>query len=571
MSPMSSIRPAAPRPTVHARLPDGRIFEASPGTPVGDVLEAAAQDGHRGWAVAAFIGGRLRELQTPLGADCDVAPVTLADNDGTRIYRRSLSLLLITAASELFPDASLFIEHSAPTLGAYYCRVRGRDAFTSEELAAIERRMRDIVAADEPIRKTTVTRAEAIAIFEQRRETDKARLLAHRDRETVTLYELRSRMDYFQGFMLPATGRLRRFALHPLAPGFLLQYPHQANPTELTPFEPYPRLFAAFSEASDWLERLGIRSTGALNDAIAEERLPEVSLVAEALHEARIARIAADIARRDAVRVVLIAGPSSSGKTTFAKRLAVQLVVNGRRPFAVTLDDYFLDRESTPRDETGELDFESLAALDVPLINEHLLGLMSGAAVALPRYSFRTGTRGSGPTIALGSHDVIIIEGIHGLNPRLVPNLPPDAVYRVYVSAITQLNLDRHNRVSISDTRLTRRIVRDASARGYSAAETLHRWDSVQRGERLHIFPFTENSDAIFNSSLAHELSVLRPLAEPLLLQVRHDTPQYREASRLLSFLQWFRPAAPDVVPDNSILREFIGGSILENFQWRQV
>ena len=237
----------------------------------------------------------------------------------------------------------------------------------------------------------------------------------------------------------------------------------------------------------------------------------------------------------------------------------------------MTLDDYFLDRESTPRDENGELDFESLAALDVPLINEHLLGLMSGAAVALPRYSFRTGTRGSGPTVALGSHDVIIIEGIHGLNPRLVPNLPPDAVYRVYVSAITQLNLDRHNRVSISDTRLTRRIVRDASARGYSAAETLHRWDSVQRGERLHIFPFTENSDAIFNSSLAHELSVLRPLAEPLLLQVRHDTPQYREASRLLSFLQWFRPAAPDVVPDNSILREFIGGSILENFQWRQV
>src|SRR5262245_11039980 len=241
---MSSIRTVGPRETVHARFPDGRIFEASPGTPIGEVLEAAARDGHRGWAVAAFIGGRLRELQTPLTVDADVAPVTLADNDGIRIYRRSLSLLLITAASELFANASVFIEHSAPTLGAYYCGVRGRAPFTTEDLAAIERRMREIVAADEPIRKTTVTRAEAIAIFEQRGETDKARLLAHRDRETITLYELRSRPDYFQGFMLPATGRLRQFALHPLAPGFVLQYPHQASPEKLTPFEPYPRLLA---------------------------------------------------------------------------------------------------------------------------------------------------------------------------------------------------------------------------------------------------------------------------------------------------------------------------------------
>jgi uridine kinase len=538
---------------------------------VGDVLEvAAAGDGLRGSAVAAIIGGRLRELQTPLHSDCDLAPVTLADTDGTRIYRRSLAFLLITAAGELFPDASVFIEHSAPTLGAYFCSVRGRPAFSASELSQIERRMRDLVTADEPIRKTTVTRAEAIAIFERRGESDKARLLAHRERETLVLYELASRLDYFQGYMLPSTGRLRQFALHPLAPGFLLQYPHQSSPTLLASFEPYPSLFATFAEAGEWLDRLGIRSTGTLNDAIAEGRLPEVSLVAEALHEARIARIAADIAHTDAVRVVMIAGPSSSGKTTFAKRLAVQLLVNGRRPFAVALDDYFLDRDETPRDERGELDFESLQALDVPLINEHLLALISGQTVAVPRYSFLTGTRGSGQTVSLGPNDVIIIEGIHGLNPLLVPDLPAGSVYRIYVSAITQLNLDRHNRVSISDTRLTRRIVRDAATRGYSAAQTLQRWDSVQRGERLHIFPFTENSDAIFNSSLAHELSVLRPYAEPLLLQVRHDTSQYREASRLLSFLQWFRPAAADMVPDNSILREFIGHSILENFQWRQ-
>ena len=292
----------------------------------------------------------------------------------------------------------MFIEHSAPTLGAYYCRVRGRDAFTTEELAAIERRMRDIVAADEPIRKTTVTRAEAIAIFEQRGETDKARLLAHRDRETVTLYELRARIDYFQGFMLPSTGRLRRFALHPLAPGFLLQYPHQASPTELTPFEPYPRLFAAFSEAGEWLDRLGIRSTGALNDAIAEERLPEVSLVAEALHEARIARIAADIVRRDV-------GPRRPDRGAVIVRQddvreAPGGAAAGQRPPAIRGGARrLLPRSRVARRVTrhGELDFESLAALDVPLINEHLLG----ADVAARRWRCRA-TRSAPARAAAG-------------------------------------------------------------------------------------------------------------------------------------------------------------------------
>src|SRR5690606_3719955 len=305
----------------------------------------------------------------------------------------------------------------------------------------------------------------------------------------------------------------------------------------------------------------------ALNDAIVEGRLAEVSLVAEALHEAHIARIAADIVARGDVRVVLVAGPSSSGKTTFSKRLAVQLLAQGRRPYPIALDDYFRDRDKTPRDESGEYDFEALEALDIPLFNAHLVRLMRGEPVTLPRYSFLTGTRQEGPTVTIGPRDILIIEGIHGLNPRLVPDVPPDAVYRIYVSAITQLNLDRHNRVSISDTRLIRRIVRDAATRGYAARETLSRWESVQRGERTHIFPFTENSDAIFNSSLVHELSVLRPFAEPLLLQVRPDTPEHLEANRLLSFLQWFRPAPPDAVPDNSILREFIGRSILENFR----
>ena len=564
------IRPAKPRDTVHARLPDGRIFEAPPGTAIGDILRVAeadeGDDAHE--AVAAVVGERLRELTAPLTSDADVAPVTLSDPDGSRIYRRSLTLLLVTAAAELCDDAAVYIEHSAPTLGAYYCRVRGRAPFTAAELDRVAARMREIAAADLPIRKTKVPTAQAAAIFEARGETDKARLLAHRTQESLVLYELCGRQDYFQGYMLPSTGRLKRFALHLMGEGFVLQYPHTARPAELAGFDPYPKLFQTFAQAGAWLDTLGIRGTGALNDAITGGRLAEVSLVAEALHESHISRIAADIVSRgDRLRVVLIAGPSSSGKTTFSKRLAVQLLASGRRPYPIALDDYFLDRDRTPLDEHGERDFESLRALDVPLFNQHLLALMHGETVEVPRYSFLTGTRQAGHAVTLGRHDIAIVEGIHGLNPKLVPSLPPSSVFRIYVSAITQLNLDRHNRVSISDTRLLRRMVRDAASRGYTATDTLRRWDSVQRGERLHIFPFTENSDAIFNSSLVHELSVLRPQAESLLLQVRPDVPEYREANRLLSFLQWFRAAGADAVPDNSILREFIGGSMLETFR----
>jgi len=268
---------------------------------------------------------------------------------------------------------------------------------------------------------------------------------------------------------------------------------------------------------------------------------------------------------------VLIAGPSSSGKTTFSKRLAVQLVAKGLRPFALGLDDYFVDRDRTPRDANGEFDYECLGALDVGLFNEHLLSLMACRATDLPRYVFTTGQRERGPTVTLNDDSIVIVEGIHGLNPALVPDLPPTRLYRVYVSALTQLNLDRHNRVSTTDCRLIRRVVRDAATRGYAASDSLRRWESVMRGEKQLIFPFQENSDAVFNSALVHELAILRPLAEPLLLQVRYDSPEYREANRLLSFLQWFRPASPEHVPDNSILREFVGRSILESFRvWRE-
>jgi len=558
----SEIRPAQPRTRLQATLPDGRVFDAPVGTPVRDVLRAAY--GEPTWPfMAAIVDGRLRELTFAPGRDAAITPLDAATADGVRVYRRSLAFMMLVAFDEVFPGSEIFIEHSATTAAGYYCEVRGRGHFTQDDLRTVERRMRDIVAEDAPITRERVSREEAIAVYESRGETDKARLLAHRERDSLTLYRLRGRRDYLQGYMVPSTGCLTHFALHALPTGFMLQFPHQRQPDVVAPLTPYPKLFAVFEQASDWLDRLGIRSAGALNDAIAGDRVRQVSLVGEALHEAGIAQIASRIAETGGrVRVVFIAGPSSSGKTTFSKRLAVQLLANGIQPMPLALDDYFVDRELTPRDENGEYDYETMRAFDLDLFGEHLRSLIDGRPTRLPRYNFLTGLREAGPTVTLGSEHVIIVEGIHGLNPLLAQGLPAEAVFRVYVSALTQLNLDRHNRVATSDCRLVRRIVRDAATRGYSATATLKRWDSVVRGEKQHIFCFQENADAVFNSALVHELAVLRPFAEPLLLQVRPDAPEFVESNRLLSFLTWFLPTQPEIVPDNSILREFIGGSI---------
>ena len=567
---MNTITPGVPRTRVQATFPDGELFEAPPGTPVGEIIRAAYGPPDVPM-VAAIVNGRLRELTWPLSHDSDVTPLSAGTTDGARIYRRSIVFLMVAARADVFPDADVYIEHSATTAGGYFCETRERAQFTQDELAAIERRMREIVAEDAPITRAAVPVAEAVELFRARGETDTARLLAHRGRPTIELYSLKGRRDYFQGYMVPSTGCLRYFALQSMPPGFMLQFPHQQTPTVLTPTIPYPKLFAVFEQAGHWHERLGISNVGALNDSIVAGRLPEISLVAEALHEARLARIAEEITSSNRpIRVVLIAGPSSSGKTTFSKRLAVQLLASGLRPMALGLDDYFVDRSRTPQDESGEYDYETIRALDLELLNADLRSLIDGRPTTLPRYNFITGTRETGPTVTLGRDHVIVVEGIHGLNPDLATSIPPESVFRIYVSALTQLNLDRHNRVSTTDCRLIRRIVRDAATRGYNAAGTLRRWPAVIRGEKQHIFCFQENADAIFNSSLSYEMAVLRPFAEPLLLQVRPFTPEYLEANRLLSFLQWFCPAQPTVVPENSILREFGGGSVLTQFQlWR--
>lgn len=559
------VQSAEPRRTAQVRLADGRIFEAPVGTSLEEYIAAALDDSPVP-VVAALVNGDLRELTYPIQHDVRVDALLLSDSDGVRIYRRSLAFLLVAAARELFPEAQIFVEYSLP-FGGFFCQVRGREPFSVKELAQIETHMRRIVAEDAPIAKERVPLEDAIELFKARNEEEKVKLVSRRRKDYLVLYTLRGTRDYFHGYMVPSTRYLRYFAVYPYPPGFVLQYPRRHRPTELLARHDYPQLTAIFREYGEWLRLLGVDSVSALNEASANGRIREVILVSEALHEERIAHIASEIACcPERIRLVLIAGPSASGKTSFSKRLSVQLLAHGARPFALELDSYFVDRELTPRDENGDYDFESLGALDVPLFNQNLLALMNGEEVQLPRFNFHTGRREPGKTVRLDPDHIIIVEGIHGLNPQLVPDVPEECIYHIYASALTQLNIDRHNRVPTTDTRLLRRIVRDATYRGYSAEDTLNRWASVRRGEKWHVFPYQENADIMFNSALAYELAVLKPLAEPLLLQVEHTSPRHVEAKRLLTFLQWFESCGPDLVPDNSLLREFIGGSILRDY-----
>jgi uridine kinase len=427
--------------------------------------------------------------------------------------------------------------------------------------------MRELVEADIPIGKKRVPLDEALVYFKAKGHSDKIKLLQVRKKDYLTLYTLAGTKDYYHGYMVPSTGYLQQFSLRPYGLGFVLQYPRREKPNLIQKPVEYPKLVAVFNEYREWMDVMGILDVGTLNEANESGRVREVILVSEALHEQRIARIASDIAEQHPyVRLVLIAGPSSSGKTTFSKRLSIQLLAHGIRPTTVGLDDFLVNREDTPRDENGDYDFESLYALDLPFFNEVLLRLLDGEEVTLPRFNFVKGARETGETIRISQDHAIIVEGIHGMNPELVRDIPPQLIYRVYVSALTQLNIDQQNRVPTTDTRLLRRIVRDATYRGYSASDTIKRWESVRRGEKRWIFPFQEHADVMFNSALVYELAVLKSFAEPLLLQVKPRKPEHIEAKRLLSFLEWFVGAAPDLIPDNSILREFIGDSILRDY-----
>lgn len=553
-------------PKIEVHLPDGRVLRGPRGASAGDFLQLVESD-LPAPVVGVIVNGELHELTFPIVMESRLEAVTMADADGARIYRRSLTFLLEAAFSNLFPEAALYIDHSVSS-GGNYCHVRGRGPLAPEELAALEAEMRRLVQADLPFDRHEEPVEQAIAYFERRSYPDKVHLLNHRRKSYVTLYSLGGHVDYHHGYMVPSTGYLKWFGLLLSNSGFTLRFPRRNAPTMLSDIQDFPKLLTAFRQYGSWLEKLGIDSVGALDDAIQAGRSREVILVSEALHEQHIADIARQIGdRREHARLVLISGPSSSGKTTFSRRLAVQLLALGLSPFALELDSYFVDREKTPRDQNGEYDFEALEALDLHKLGEDLLHLVHGEEVQLPSYNFKAGRQEPGDTIRLRPGQMLILEGIHGLNPSLIPASLASHAYRIYVSALTQLNLDRHNRVSTTDSRLIRRIVRDARERGYSAADTLGRWESVRRGEKRHIFPYQENADVMFNSALAYELSVLRPLAEPLLRQVEYGTAAHIETKRLQAFLEWFLPAEPDWIPDNSILREFIGGSILKDFK----
>ncbi|MCD6356940.1 MAG: nucleoside kinase [Anaerolineaceae bacterium] len=557
------------REKIEIYLPNGKIIAAKRGTSLVKIL-SLMKDWEGAPIVGAVVDGKLRELSYSIQRDCNVTPLNMSTSDGSKIYRRSLTFLLETAFNEIFPGAFLTIDHSVPN-GGYFCIVKGREPLTKTEIDTLEEHMHELARQDIPIIKEKVPLEKAISYFSKKKYNDKLRLLKYRKKPYLVLYNLKDHKDYHHGYMVPSTGFLNVFKLIRSGDGFILQYPRRKTPSKLFQMPRYSKLLDIFKQYGSWLESLDIDSVASLNDAILNNTIREVILVSEALHEQKIAQIASIInEKRDTVKIVLIAGPTSSGKTTFSKRLAIQLLTHGISPFAFEMDNYFVEREKTPRDENGAYNFEAFDAIDSELMEEHLMQLLSGKEVTIPRFNFKTGKRETGDTIRINENQILVIEGIHGLNPKLLSDIDKSKKFRIYTSCLTQLNLDHYNRISTTDSRLIRRIVRDARTRGYSAKKTIQMWESVRRGEREFIFPHQENADEIFNSALVYELAALKPYVEPLLMQIPYGTVEFLEAKRLLAFLEWFLPINEELIPDNSILREFIGGSILNEFKlWK--
>lgn len=510
-----------------------------------------------------IFNGKLKELIHKPGTDGELKFFDMSSFSGHRSYNRTATFLFMKAADDVIGRQNITRLKAEFTIGNG-CYISAEGTFTlGEELAkAIQTRMQELVDEKTPIHKSTIKIEDAIKLFDKQNMADKIKLCKYRGSSFINVYEMEQYYDYYYGHMLPNAGYIKYFEVLPYSAGFMLNLPSRTEPNELKPFVPREKLFETMRDATDWGEKLGIDAVGDLNDCICAGGLNEMILVQEALQERRIAEIAQGIVERKGVKFIMIAGPSSSGKTSFSYRLSVQLKTHGLKPHPIAVDDYFVNREDTPRDENGDYNFECLEAIDIALFNKDMSDLLAGKRVEIPTFNFKTGRREyKGNFKQLGPDDVLVIEGIHALNDRMSSSLPTESKYKIYISALTTLNVDEHNRIPTTDARMLRRMVRDARTRGASATRTIQMWPSVRRGEEENIFPYQESADAMFNSATVYELAVIKTFAEPLLYSVRPDEPEYLEAKRLLKFLSYFLCVDTANLPNNSIVREFVGGS----------
>ena len=534
--------------------------------PIGSTLEDAYQKLGLNMAygpINARVNNKIEGMHFRIYKQKEVEFLDITSASGSRAYTRSLFFVLCKAVHDLYEKCKVAID--IPVSNGYYVNLDIGHEVTLEDAGRIRRKMQEIIDAALPIHRYETTTEEAIRMFEEKHNRSKVKLLKSTGRLFTTYYDIDGYLDYYYGSLLTNTSQLYLFGLEKYYDGLLLRIPSREHPDELGEMTHQDKMFGIFKEHHRWQNIINLRTVGDLNEAILKGYSPQLIQISEALQEKKISRIADEIAQRKGIKLVLIAGPSSSGKTTTCKRLSVQLAVNGIKPIGISLDDYFLDREQTPRDEKGEYDFEHLHALNLPLFNEQLNALFHGEEVELPRYDFPTGKCvKSGKRLSLHDDEVLVVEGIHALNPELTAQIPNEQIFRVYASALTTILLDNHNYVPTTDNRLLRRIIRDHKYRGVSALQTIRRWPSVRAGENKWIFPFQENADAMFNTAMLFELAVIKSQAEPLLEQVPENCEEYAEAYRLLKFLRYIKPIPETQIPPTSLLREFLGGSSFE-------
>ena len=509
------------------------------------------------------VDGKLKELHKTVKEDCGLKFITAREKPGMQTYQRSAVFLMLKAFYDVVGREKIEkLTVDFTVSNGFFVDARGDFSLSEELLCAVKARMRELADEAIPIMKRSINTDDAVELFHQYRMYDKERLFQYRRASRVNIYSIGNFEDYYYGYMVQNTGYIKYFDLKLYEDGFVLVLPRRSDPKKLEEFKPLPKLYRALRDSSVWGEQLGVSNVGNLNDLIARGEMNKLILMQEALQEKQIGDIAEQIAASVGKKFIMIAGPSSSGKTTFSHRLSIQLTAAGLKPHPIAVDDYFVNRADSPRDEYGNYDYEALECIEVEQFNRDMTALLAGERVELQRYNFITGEREyRGDFLKLGEEDILVIEGIHCLNDKLSYSLPGESKFKIYISALTQLNVDEHNRIPTTDGRLLRRIIRDARTRGNSARETIARWESVRRGEDKNIFPFQEEADVMFNSALVYELAVLKQYAEPLLFGIPKDVPEYAEAKRLLKFLDYFLGGSSENIPHNSMIREFVGGS----------